>query len=76
MHYVGKMWLDVKHTIGQPAVGLIGVSAAYRWSERLELRASVSNLTNVAYCDNATTSVSGRILGLPRSWSGGLQWAL
>ena len=76
MHYVGKMWLDVKHTIGQPAVGLIGVSAAYRWSERLELRGSVSNLTNVAYCDNATTSVSGRILGLPRSWSGGLQWAL
>ena len=76
--YVGArhndaMFLDVNHTIHQPAFTIVNASTSYRATERVEVYASVNNATDVRYADNATTSAAGEILGLRRSFSSGLR---
>jgi outer membrane receptor protein involved in Fe transport len=70
------MYLDVKHTIFQPGFTLLGLSASYGLSDRLTVYGTATNLTNVTYTDNATTSVASETLGLPRSVTGGMRWTL
>jgi iron complex outermembrane receptor protein len=76
--YVGArhndaMFLDVNHTIHQPAFTLVNASTSYRATERVEIYGSVVNAADVRYADNATTSAAGEILGLRRSFSSGLR---
>jgi len=67
------MFLDVNHTIYQPAFTLVNASTSYRATERVEVYGSVNNATDVKYADNGTTSAAGQILGLHRSFSSGLR---
>lgn len=67
------MFLDVNHTIYQPAFTLVNASTSYRATARVEVYGSVTNATDVRYADNATTSAAGEILGLHRSFSSGLR---
>ena len=67
------MFLDVNHTIYQPAFTIVNASTSYRATERVEIYGSVNNATDVRYADNATTSAAGEILGLYRSFSSGLR---
>jgi len=67
------MFLDVNHTIYQPAFTLVNASTSYRATERVEVYGSVNNATDVRYADNATTSAAGEILGLHRSFTSGLR---
>jgi iron complex outermembrane receptor protein len=76
--YVGArhndaMFLDVNHTIYQPAFTLVNASTSYRATDRVEVYGSVNNATDVRYADNATTSAAGEILGLHRSFTSGLR---
>jgi iron complex outermembrane receptor protein len=76
--YVGArhndaMFLDVNHTIYQPAFTIVNASTSYRATERVEVYGSVNNATDVRYADNATTSAAGEILGLHRSFTSGLR---
>jgi outer membrane receptor protein involved in Fe transport len=74
LRWAGGMFLDVNHTIGQPAFTVFNLSTAYLISKELSLFASIVNLFNQHYADNATTSASSSILGLPRSLTAGLRW--
>jgi outer membrane receptor protein involved in Fe transport len=67
------MFLDVNHTIYQPAFTIVNASTSYRATERVEVYGSVNNATDIRYADNATTSAAGEILGLHRSFSSGLR---
>jgi iron complex outermembrane receptor protein len=67
------MFLDVNRTIEQPPFTLLNASASYRLTDRFELYGAGTNLTNVSYSDNATTSASGQTLGLPRSFTSGMR---
>ena len=67
------MFLDVNHTVYQPAFTLVNASTSYRAMDRVEVYASVNNATDVRYADNATTSAAGEILGLHRSFTSGLR---
>ena len=67
------MFLDVNHTIYQPAFTIVNASTSYRATDRVELYGSVNNATDIHYADNATTSAAGEILGLRRSFSSGLR---
>jgi iron complex outermembrane receptor protein len=69
----GTMFLDVNHTIRQPAFTLVNISTSYDVSPRFELYGSVANLTDVKYADNATTSAAGQTLGLLRSFTSGVR---
>jgi outer membrane receptor protein involved in Fe transport len=68
------MYLDVNHTIPQAAFTIVDGSVSYTVRRDLELHASVVNLTDVAYADNATTSAAGKTLGMPRAISSGVRW--
>jgi outer membrane receptor protein involved in Fe transport len=72
--YNGDMFLDVNHTIHQPAFTLLDASTSYRVNDRLELYGSVTNLTDVKYADNATTSAAGQLLGLGRALTSGVRY--
>jgi iron complex outermembrane receptor protein len=74
LRHTGAMYLDVSHTIHQPAFTLLGASASYRVATRFEIYGAVVNLTGVTYADNATTSAASQTLGLPRTFTGGLRW--
>lgn len=67
------MFLDVNHTIHQPAFTLVNVSASYRLVKQVEVYGSVTNLTDERYADNATTSAAGQTLGLLRSITSGVR---
>lgn len=67
------MYLDVSHTIAQPAYLVLDASTSYRLSDRFEVYAAGTNLTDVRYADNATTSATGETLGLPRSLTSGVR---
>lgn len=69
----GSMFLDVNHTIPQPAFTLLGLSTSYRLTSRVDVYATGSNLTDVTYSDNPTTSASSETLGMVRSISGGVR---
>ncbi|HEV8217985.1 MAG TPA: TonB-dependent receptor, partial [Gemmatimonadaceae bacterium] len=76
--YVGArhndaMFLDVNHTIYQPAFTIVNASTSYRATDRVDVYGSVNNATDVRYADNATTSAAGEILGLHRSFTSGLR---
>lgn len=71
--YNSAMFLDVNHTIRQNAFTLVNASTSYRVTDRVELYGSVTNLTDVKYADNATTSASGQTLGLGRALTSGLR---
>jgi outer membrane receptor protein involved in Fe transport len=58
------MFLDVNHTIHQPAFTIVNASTSYRATERVEVYASVNN---------ATTSAAGQTLGLLRSVTSGVR---
>jgi outer membrane receptor for ferrienterochelin and colicin len=70
----GAMFLDVNHTLHQAAFTLFNASASFRVNDRFELYGSITNLTDVHYADNATTSASGEILGLGRAITSGLRY--
>ena len=67
------MYLDVNHTIPQPAFTVVNVSTSYQVSRALELYGSIVNLTDARYADNATTSAPGQILGMLRSFTSGVR---
>jgi iron complex outermembrane receptor protein len=69
----GAMFLDVNHTIAQAAFTLLNLSSAYRVTDRLELYGAATNLTDVKYADNATTSTAGETLGLGRALTSGVR---
>jgi iron complex outermembrane receptor protein len=69
----GRMFLDVSHTIEQKAFTLVSFSTSFRALERLEIYGAATNLGDVKYSDNATTSAAGQILGLGRAFSSGLR---
>lgn len=73
VRYTAAMYLDVNRTIRQPAFTLLDLSASYRVTQQLQLYGAVANLTNVHYCDNATTSAASQTLGLPRTLTGGVR---
>jgi outer membrane receptor protein involved in Fe transport len=67
------MFLDVNRTIYQPAFTIVNATTSYRVSKQLEIYGAVSNLTDVSYADNATTSPANQILGLPRAFTSGMR---
>ncbi len=67
------MYLDVNHTIPQPAFTLVNLSTSWQATPSLELYAAVVNLTDVKYSDNSTTSAASTTLGMPRAITGGLR---
>jgi outer membrane receptor for ferric coprogen and ferric-rhodotorulic acid len=67
------MFLDVNHTIRQKAFTLYNVSTSYKLASNYELYASATNLSNVKYSDNPTTSAASQTLGMPRSVTGGMR---
>jgi iron complex outermembrane receptor protein len=71
--YSDAMYLDVNRTIPQDAVTIASTSVSYAATSQMELYGSVNNITNERYSDNATTSPSGRILGMPRTVSTGVR---
>lgn len=72
--YNGAMYLDVNHTIQQAAFTLVNASTSYRFNDRLEVYGSVTNLGDVKYADNATTSTAGELLGLGRALTTGVRY--
>lgn len=74
LRYCGSMFLDVNHTIQQPAFTLLNVSTSYHVARQLDVYAAAVNLTDVQYSDNATTSAASQTLGLGRTFTGGLRW--
>jgi iron complex outermembrane receptor protein len=73
LRHTGGMFLDVNHTIHQKAFTLFNVSTSYRLANNYELYASGTNLSNVKYSDNGTTSAASQTLGMPRSVTGGMR---
>jgi iron complex outermembrane receptor protein len=73
LRHTGKMFLDVNHTIRQKAFTLYNVSTSYKLASNYELYASATNLSNVKYSDNPTTSAASQTLGMPRSVTGGMR---
>jgi outer membrane receptor protein involved in Fe transport len=73
LRHSGRMFLDVNHTIEQRAFTLAGASTSYRVSNALELYASGTNLGDVKYSDNGTTSAPSQTLGLGRAFSSGVR---
>jgi hypothetical protein len=43
-------------------------------TKQLELYGAATNLTNVEYVDNGTTSAASKTLGLSRAFTSGLRW--
>lgn len=74
VRYTSSMYLDVNHTIRQPAFGLLDISTSFRIASELDVYAAAVNVTDVAYSDNATTSASSQTLGMPRTLTGGVRW--
>jgi iron complex outermembrane receptor protein len=74
LRYTSGMYLDVNRTLPQPAFAVVNVSASHALQRDLDLYASVVNLFNTHYADNATTSASSQTLGLPRMGTVGLRW--
>jgi len=73
LRHNGKMFLDVNHTIEQKAFTLVNFSTSYHVSDRLEIYGAGTNLGDVKYSDNGTTSAASQTLGLGRAFSSGLR---
>jgi iron complex outermembrane receptor protein len=73
VRHTDAMFLDVNRTIYQPAFTIVNATTSYRVSKQLEIYGAVSNLTDVSYADNATTSPANQILGLPRAFTSGMR---
>jgi iron complex outermembrane receptor protein len=73
LRHNGKMFLDVNHTIEQKEFTLVNFSTSYRVLDRLDVYAAGTNLGDVKYSDNGTTSASSQTLGLGRAYSSGLR---
>jgi outer membrane receptor protein involved in Fe transport len=74
LRWEGSMFLDVNHTIPQPAFTTFNLSTSYQVAPALNLFATIVNLFDTHYADNATTSASGSILGMPRAFTAGVRW--
>ena len=74
MRHNGAMFLDVNHTIPQPAFTLLNLSTAFRLNQKLEVYGTATNLTDVKYADNGTTSAAGQTLGLGRALTSGVRY--
>ncbi len=74
VRYSSGMYLDVNRTLPQPGFAVTSLSAAYALQHDLDLYASVVNLFNTHYADNATTSASTQTLGMPRMGNVGVRW--
>ncbi|HEY7233690.1 MAG TPA: TonB-dependent receptor [Gemmatimonadaceae bacterium] len=68
------MFLDVNHTISQPVFTLYNASTTVRLLDRVEVYGAVTNLTDVKYVDNGTTSAASETLGLGRSITSGVRY--
>ncbi|MFO1413253.1 MAG: TonB-dependent receptor [Burkholderiales bacterium] len=74
VRWTGGMYLDVAHTIPQGGFAVVDVSTSYRVQDDFEVYASIANLLDEKYSDNATTSASSSTLGLPFTLTAGLRW--
>ncbi len=74
LRHSGSMYLDVNHTIPQPAFTLINFSTSYQLGRQLNVYAAGVNLTDVQYSDNATTNAASQTLGMGRAFTAGLRW--
>jgi iron complex outermembrane receptor protein len=74
LRYNTSMYLDVTHTIPQPAFTVVNLGTSYRVNPGLELFATIVNLFDKKYSDNATTSASSSTLGMPFALNAGLRW--
>jgi iron complex outermembrane receptor protein len=72
--YSSAMFLDINQTIPQGAFATVDLGASAGITPRIDLYLSGTNLTNVVYSDNATTSASSATLGMGRALTGGLRW--
>jgi iron complex outermembrane receptor protein len=72
-HYNSSMYLDVNQTIPQSAFTVFGANVSYQFTSTAQVYASVANITNKRYADNATTSASSEILGMPRTIGTGVR---
>jgi iron complex outermembrane receptor protein len=71
--HTDAMYLDVNQTIYQPAFTVVNLTTSYRFARQLEVYGAASNVTNVSYADNATTSAANQILGMPRTFTSGVR---
>lgn len=74
VRYASSMYLDVAHTIPQGAFAVVNLSSTWQFDRDCEAYASIVNLFDKKYADNATTSASSSILGMPFTLTGGLRW--
>lgn len=74
LRYNGAMYLDVNQTIAQRAFTVLDLNGSFQATRALELHGSVTNVTDVAYADNATTSAASKTLGMPRAFATGVRW--
>jgi len=77
--YVGQMPYDTTSVPGttfvQGGFTVLNASATYAWSKQVDLTASVINLTNKEYSENAYTfnQPFNRTLSMPRTFTAGLR---
>ena len=77
--YVGQMPYDTTSVPGttfvQGGFTVLNASATYAWSKQVDLTASVINLTNKQYSENAYTFTQpfSRTLSMPRTFMAGLR---
>lgn len=71
--YNSAMFLDVNHTISQPAFTLLDASTSYQINSRFEVYGSATNLGDVQYSDTPTTSAANETLALGRALTSGIR---